>query len=101
MVRRIFIINSKSFHTYYCCESHINGYKENYNKAISGQPCEDTDGDCSKVSMYCSLDMIAKDCKKTCGKCDETSTETSTNDETIAGISIFCKIIPSSKNSSL
>merc|ERR1719400_2662951 len=33
--------------------------------------------------MHCSLDMIANICKKTCGKCKDTSTGTSTTDETI------------------
>merc|ERR1719400_647713 len=33
--------------------------------------------------MHCSLDMIANICKKTCGKCKDASTGTSTTDDTI------------------
>ena len=67
--------------------------KANYNKIISGQPCEDVSEDdcnarycnvnCSKLSMRCSEDLIADICKKTCGKCKDTNTRTLTTNETV------------------
>ena len=61
---------------------------------ISGQPCKDDNvGQCSQqmsqASMLgfdaCSLDMIANMCRKTCGKCSEPSTGTSTTEGTTNG----------------
>ena len=63
--------------------NHINGYKENYNKIISGQPCEDEGELCDQLSMLCHMDKIANVCRKTCGKCNEPSTGTSTTEKTI------------------
>ena len=54
----------------------------NCKKIISEQLCEDEGSKCSQFSMYCSTDMIANLCKKTCGICKETSTGTSTTEET-------------------
>ena len=56
---------------------------KNYNKIISEQPCEDEGELCAQLSMLCHMDEIANICNKTCGRCNEPSTGTSTTEKTI------------------